>query len=125
MSSNMTTQAAVNNRYDSPVYQVSWSMALALTLVAYATACSFLRFRRFKDVHARFKYPDRESFSRMTNEDAQAIVHTMSSWECPLFFDLGLRYALFKVRMRMIPAPHTSLVGFVSRLTASKDICRR
>ncbi|GJN77226.1 hypothetical protein PLIIFM63780_000716 [Purpureocillium lilacinum] len=96
MSSNMTTQAAVNNRYDSPVYQVSWSMALALTLVAYATACSFLRFRRFKDVHARFKYPDRESFSRMTNEDAQAIVHTMSSWECPLFFDLGLRYALFK-----------------------------
>ncbi|KAJ6446654.1 C6 finger domain-containing protein [Purpureocillium lavendulum] len=76
--------------------QVSWSAAFALALVAYASACSFLRFRRFKDIHGRFPYPDRASLSRMTNEDAQAIVHSMSSWECPLFFDLGLRYALFK-----------------------------
>ncbi|UNI14016.1 hypothetical protein JDV02_000700 [Purpureocillium takamizusanense] len=74
----------------------SWPAALTLALVVYVTACSFLRFRRLRGLHARFKYPDRESLSRMTAEDAQAIVHTMSSWECPLFFDLALRYALFK-----------------------------
>lgn len=45
----------------------------------------------------RFNYPDRESLSRMTNEDAQKIVHTVSVYEFPLLYDLSLKYAIFKV----------------------------
>lgn len=33
----------------------------------------------------------------MTHADAQAIVYNVSSFEFPLFYDLALRYALFKV----------------------------
>lgn len=45
----------------------------------------------------RFNYPDRESLSRMTNEDAQKIVHAVSVYEFPLLYDLALKYAIFKV----------------------------
>lgn len=45
----------------------------------------------------RFNYPDRESLSRMTNEDAQKIVHAVSVYEFPMLYDLSLKYAIFKV----------------------------
>jgi hypothetical protein len=45
----------------------------------------------------RFNYPDRTSLSRMTNEDAQKIVHAVSVYEFPLLYDLSLKYAIFKV----------------------------
>lgn len=48
----------------------------------------------------RFNYPDRESLSRMTNEDAQKIVHAVSVYEFPLLYDLALKYAIFKVGFR-------------------------
>lgn len=45
----------------------------------------------------RLNFPDRESLSRMTNEDAQKIVSYISTYEFPLLYDFSLRYAIFKV----------------------------
>ncbi|KND88003.1 hypothetical protein TOPH_07382, partial [Tolypocladium ophioglossoides CBS 100239] len=76
---------------------LSWgAVALGLAFVACATACSLLRFRRLNDIRSRYKFPDRASLSRMTHADAQAIAYNVSSFEFPLFYDLALRYALFK-----------------------------
>ncbi|POR38739.1 Uncharacterized protein TPAR_01053 [Tolypocladium paradoxum] len=76
--------------------RLSWAVGFGLFFVAYATVCSVLRFRRLNDIRSRYNFPDRASFSRMTHADAQAIIYTVFSFEFPLFYDLALRYALFK-----------------------------
>lgn len=45
----------------------------------------------------KFNYPDRASFSRMTNVDAQAIVQYVAELEFPKIYEMSLQFALFKV----------------------------
>lgn len=74
-----------------------WLVYSVAGFVFYLILCSSLRFQRLNSMRRRFNYPDRESLSRMTNEDAQKIVHAVSVYEFPLLYDLALKYAIFKV----------------------------
>ncbi|KAL6696128.1 hypothetical protein J3F84DRAFT_373119 [Trichoderma pleuroticola] len=73
-----------------------WVLYSAAGFTAYALLCSSLRFQRLRTMRKRLNYPDRESLSRMTNEDAQKIVSYISLYEFPLLYDFSLRYAIFK-----------------------------
>lgn len=75
-----------------------WVLYSVAGFTLYAALCSSLRFRRLKAMRKRLNYPDRESLSRMTNEDAQKIVQYLSLYEFPILYDFSLRYAIFKVR---------------------------
>ena len=72
------------------------AVLLALS-VAYLALCSALRFRHEKAMRRRFNYPDRASFSRMTSDDAQAIIADLMSYEFPLLYKTSLQFAIFKV----------------------------
>lgn len=74
-----------------------WVLYSAAGFTVYAVLCSSLRFQRLKTMRKRLNFPDRESLSRMTNEDAQKIVSYISTYEFPLLYDFSLRYAIFKV----------------------------
>jgi hypothetical protein len=76
---------------------LSWPAVVAVVLVLYISLCSFLRFRQLSKIRSRHKFPDRESVSRMTGTEAQAIIESAYTYEFPLFFGLSLTYALFKV----------------------------
>ncbi|KAH6606832.1 c6 finger domain-containing [Trichoderma cornu-damae] len=79
-----------------------WLLCLVAGLIAcYAVLCSSVRFRRLNTMRKRLNFPDRESLSRMTNEDAQKIVHNLAVYEFPLLYDFSLRYAIFKAGSRI------------------------
>ncbi|OTA08042.1 hypothetical protein A9Z42_0089650 [Trichoderma parareesei] len=73
-----------------------WVLYSVAGFTLYAVLCSSLRFRRLRTMRKRLNYPDRESLSRMTNEDAQKIVYYLSIYEFPVLYDFSLRYAIFK-----------------------------
>ncbi|XXH05333.1 hypothetical protein Hte_011758 [Hypoxylon texense] len=74
----------------------SWTQLLVPAGLAYLGLCRTLRFRREHALRRKFGYPDRASLARMTTEDAQQIIHFLSSWEFPLFNFLALEFGLFK-----------------------------
>ncbi|PTB66320.1 hypothetical protein BBK36DRAFT_1118662 [Trichoderma citrinoviride] len=73
-----------------------WVLCSVAGFALYAALCSSLRFRRLKTMRKQLNYPDRESLSRMTNEDAQKIVNIISIYEFPTLYDFSLRYAIFR-----------------------------
>lgn len=75
----------------------SWPQLLVPAALAYLGLCRTLRFRRERALRRRFGYHDRASLAKMTAEEAQQIVHFLSSWEFPLFNFLALEFGLFKV----------------------------
>lgn len=81
----------------------SWMLYSFAGFACYAVVCSSVRFRRRNTMRKRLNFPDRESLSRMTNEDAQKIVYYLSIYEFPLLYDFSLRYAIFKVGSRICP----------------------
>lgn len=48
-------------------------------------------------MHKKFSYPDKASFSKMTNVDAQAIMQYMAELEFPKIYEMSVQFALFKV----------------------------
>jgi hypothetical protein len=48
-------------------------------------------------MHKKFNYPTKESFSKMTNVDAQAIITYLGELEFPKIYLTSLQFALFKV----------------------------
>ena len=76
---------------------VSWAPFVASSIAGYIGLCSALRFRRVRKQQAELNYPDRESLSRMTIEDAQKIVAMTAEIEFPFMYEFSLRLALFKV----------------------------
>ncbi|KAI6080642.1 hypothetical protein F4821DRAFT_53339 [Hypoxylon rubiginosum] len=74
----------------------SWPQLLVPAALAYLGLCRTLRFRRERALRRRFGYHDRASLAKMTAEEAQQIVHFLSSWEFPLFNFLALEFGLFK-----------------------------
>lgn len=75
----------------------SWVSVAVVGVLGYLTLCQALRFRHIKALQAQLNYPDRASLSRMTVHDAQKIINFLYYQEFPLFYDLSLRFALFKV----------------------------
>ncbi|KAL7792518.1 hypothetical protein V8C37DRAFT_380582 [Trichoderma ceciliae] len=73
-----------------------WLLYSVAGFTCYAILCSSVRFKRLNAMRKRLNFPDRESLSRMTNEDAQQIVNYLSTYEFPLLYDFSLRYAIFK-----------------------------
>jgi hypothetical protein len=66
-------------------------------VAAYPVLVSLLRFRRVKQIHKKYNYPTRESFARMTDEDAFQIQKNLVQFEFPFFFTKALQFALFRV----------------------------
>ncbi|RAH48197.1 uncharacterized protein BO95DRAFT_408625 [Aspergillus brunneoviolaceus CBS 621.78] len=67
-----------------------------LAITSYVTLVNLLRFRIVKWMHKRYNYPTRESFARMTDDDAWAIQKTMLEQEFPFFYLKSLQFALFR-----------------------------
>ncbi|KAI9764604.1 MAG: hypothetical protein M1840_008334 [Geoglossum simile] len=72
-------------------------MILPTTVVlAYLTAVRLLRYRRMRDIQRKYSYTTRESFSRMTLDDAWAVQVELSTLEFPRIYGVAIFFALFK-----------------------------
>ncbi|KAL4969183.1 uncharacterized protein BDV14DRAFT_196493 [Aspergillus stella-maris] len=69
---------------------------VAPLVAAYPVLVQLLRFRNMKRVHKKYNYPTRESFARMTDEDAFEIQKNLVQYEFPFFFTKALQFALFR-----------------------------
>ncbi|KAH9989105.1 hypothetical protein F4779DRAFT_610643 [Xylariaceae sp. FL0662B] len=96
------TPSALSNLLSSPSSSPpspsSWKSYIIPAILAYVLLCQALRFRREKATRRRFGYAagDRAALARMTNDEAQQILHTGMAWEFPLFHYLSLQFGLFK-----------------------------
>jgi hypothetical protein len=63
----------------------------------YVALCSALRFRRVKQHLNHFKYHTRESLSKMTVDEARAILQELLYTDFPFFYETSLQLALFRV----------------------------
>lgn len=77
----------------------SWTSIVVPAFVAYTLLCSLLRLRRRDSLQKKFSYLDRASLSRMTDNDAQAIVAVLAELEFPKLYLTSLQFALFKVSL--------------------------
>lgn len=75
---------------------LSWSPYVVPAVATYLSLVWLLRFRRRDTMAKKFNYPDKASFSRMTNVDAQAIVQYVAELEFPKIYEMSLQFALFK-----------------------------
>lgn len=66
--------------------------------MAYVLLVSLLRHQRAKTLRTKYSPAGRASFSRMTTNDAQAILKDLTELEFPQFFGFSIIFALFKVR---------------------------
>ncbi|KAI9675794.1 MAG: hypothetical protein M1829_003219 [Trizodia sp. TS-e1964] len=73
-----------------------WKGSLVLLCIAYPILVKLLRFRRVEAMHKKFNYPTRQSLSRMTIDDAQAIQSYLAQLEFPKIFQTSLQFALFR-----------------------------
>ncbi|KAI9842237.1 MAG: hypothetical protein M1837_007382 [Sclerophora amabilis] len=73
-----------------------WRVLLIFGAVVYLGVVSVLRFRRARSLATRFGFTDRASFSRMTVDDAQAILKELGELEFPKIMRLSIVFALFK-----------------------------
>ena len=74
------------------------SGALAPSLVpAYLLLVYALRYQRLRKMQRDFKYPARESFANMTDDDAWKILLNLGQLEFPFMYLKALQFALFKV----------------------------
>lgn len=75
---------------------VSSRMLGTLALV-YLVTCSALRFRAEKQLRRRFaRYTDRASMATMSNDDAQAILRNIITYEFPFLYKIALQFAIVK-----------------------------
>ena len=70
--------------------------------LAYLYLVSSLRYKRMKDMHQRYPYRTRESFSKMTVDDAFAIYNYLIKLEFPTIFNAATSFALFKVHRHLV-----------------------
>ncbi|KAI5465485.1 hypothetical protein BGZ63DRAFT_479229 [Mariannaea sp. PMI_226] len=95
--SSPNASASANNRGDS-LFQskLSWATLILVVVIGYISLCSLLRFRRINYLRTRYKFDNRASLARMTNQDAFEIARNVIYLEFPLFYDLATRLALFE-----------------------------
>lgn len=48
-------------------------------------------------MHKKFNFPTKDSFSKMTNVEAQEIITYLGELEFPKIYEISLQFALFQV----------------------------
>jgi hypothetical protein len=79
---------------DSWKERLGWLMP---ALLAYPLVTAALRFQRVKYLRRKFKYGTRESFAKMTNDDAWELQQALAELEFPWTFEKSFQFALFRV----------------------------
>jgi hypothetical protein len=72
-------------------------LAAIAAALGYVALVQRLRFRRRDSLPSKYPYPDRQSFARMTLEDAFEIQLPLAELEFPTTFSTSIFFALFKV----------------------------
>jgi hypothetical protein len=80
-----------------PSETIHWTPYVAACFLFYIILCSLLRFQRRDALRKKFNFPDRQSLSRMTNVEAQAIITEVAELEFPRIYYTSVQFALFKV----------------------------
>ena len=79
-----------------------WKMFVVLGILFYITLVHLLRYRRRERIQARYTPDGRASFSKLTNNQAQAIIKDLTELEFPKFFGFSIIFALFKVGFHLV-----------------------
>ena len=72
-------------------------LAFVAAVLGYVALVERLRFRRRDSLTSKYPYRDRQSFARMTLEDAFEIMSPLAELEFPTTFSTSIFFALFKV----------------------------
>jgi hypothetical protein len=73
-----------------------WFLLTLPAVVAYVTLVHSLRHQRALYLPKKFNLLSRESFSRMTTDEAQLILKDLAELEFPKIFGFSIIFALFK-----------------------------
>jgi hypothetical protein len=93
----------------------SWMLYTLSALLAYPFLATSLRYRRTRNLESKYRYATRESYARMTDNEAFEIWNQMAELEFPTIFEKALQFALFRVRS---PSPFC-VVGSSQSLRSS------
>jgi len=92
---------STSNNMQSDMDANSWTMSMwlsvALAATAYLATCARLRYSLSHRIANRHGYLDRDSFSKMTSNDAHAVLTILAEQEFPSTFSASVFFALFKV----------------------------
>ncbi|KAK2760709.1 hypothetical protein FQN54_001944 [Arachnomyces sp. PD_36] len=92
LSSLLTTTTTTGA--GEPPKWLLWS--IPSLVLGYPILVSLLRFRRLRSVHKKYNYPTRESYAKMTDQDAFEIHRNFSWLEFPFVVEKALQFALFR-----------------------------
>ncbi|KAI9815243.1 MAG: hypothetical protein M1827_002723 [Pycnora praestabilis] len=73
-----------------------WKIFIIPGFVMYLALVTRLRHKRAKSLPKRFNYTSRDTYSKMTTDDAQAILKELTELEFPKFMGFSIIFALFK-----------------------------
>src|ERR1700689_2705725 len=93
----MANPTAAVHRIALPQDGFQWSPYIVPIVLSYSLLCSLLRFRGQDAMRRKFNFPDRKSFSQMTNVQAQEILAYLAEFEFPQMYYTSIQFALFKV----------------------------
>lgn len=85
------------------LYFSCWPQAISMPVLVglvlgYLAICSSLRFWRINRLQRKMGFNDRASLARMSSDEAQLILRHIMEYEFPMFYELALQFAIFKVR---------------------------
>lgn len=90
-------------------WTLHWAPYTISAILAYTVLCSVLRYQRRNAMHKKFNFPDRKSFSRITNAEAQAIINYLAELEFPKIMETSLQFALFKANFHLFTTVQLTL----------------
>ena len=79
------------------ILQSRWKILLIPCSLLYLLIVRILRFQRARSLERRYAPAGRESFRRMTADDAQTILKTLAELEFPSLYGFSMVVALFRV----------------------------
>ena len=94
-----------------------WKLILVLGMLAYIFLVHMLRYQRAKSLARKYAPAGRESFRKMTAEDAQAILKTLAELEFPSLYGFSMIMALFRVGSMQKHFCYSPLTVWASRHT--------
>lgn len=99
---NNNTPVYTSETSQIPTWDTLLYTAIPL-LLAYPLLTSLLRFHRHHNLHKHYHFPTRESFSRMTDDQAWEIQKVLAQLEFPFIYIKALQFALFRVPPALLP----------------------
>ena len=82
---------------ESLASSVSYWQLIILVFLAYLLLVHFQRYQRARSLERRYAPAGRASFANLSNDQAQAILRTLTELEFPKIFGFSIIFALFKV----------------------------